>query len=105
MSKKILNQTRAGDREETGKKRYFALRDAGKSREFAATVAGISASYAQTLDAQSADCPDRSFPHADRDDAYVAALVALGGLPRFSEKWIREGHVACMPLIPFQVRP
>ena len=48
---------------------------------------------------------DKSLPCPDRDDAYVAALVARGGFPRLSEREGRTGRIACLPLIPFEARP
>lgn len=51
------------------------------------------------------DGRDFSLPSPDLDDAYVSALIAHGGLPRLSEKLTRQGHVACLPLIPYGARP
>lgn len=48
---------------------------------------------------------DYSLPSAENDDTYVGALLAAGGLPRLSEKLTRQGHVACLPLIPYGARP
>lgn len=47
---------------------------------------------------------DKSQVQQDLDDALVASLVSAGGYPRLSEKLTRQGHVVCLPLIPYGAR-
>lgn len=88
-----------------GKHRYQELRDAGMDRTKAAYGASISISYAATLDAQMDGQVPSCMPTEAIDDAYVDALVALGGLPRLSERLGRLGHTVCLPLVQFGGRP
>ncbi len=85
---------------------YRDLRDRGMSRADAAEAAGIAIGYAATLDSQTDGVESLAImPAPQDDDAYVDALVALGGFPRLSERLGRLGHVACLPLVPFEARP
>lgn len=89
----------------TGKHKYRDLRDQGVPRAAAAYAAGIAIEYAATLDAQGDGRPlKEDLPQPENDEAYVERLIALGGLPRLSERLGRLGHTACLPLIPFGAR-
>lgn len=89
----------------SAKHRYRDLRDLGMTRERAARTAGIAISYAATLDSQADGRPLNEPVAISNDDALVDALVAAGGYPRLSERLHRTGHVVCLPLVPFEVRP
>jgi len=91
---------------QTGSDLFDLWRDAGLSVEAAAQSAGISLKFAKHREnLRNREAGRVVFEPSNRDDALVDALLARGGYPRLSEKMGRLGHVACLPLIPFEVRP
>jgi hypothetical protein len=88
---------------------YLRLRAEGVSKDVAARQAGVTTRYAYSLEhvhrqTQSITNADSSCPRFAHDDRCVAALIAAGGYARLSERPTVGGHVACLPLLPFEGR-
>ena len=90
---------------DSGKNRYYEARSGGFTRAGAARYAGIAYDYACTLDRELTSQPSIVIPDEANEGAHVAALIAAGGYSRLSEKMTRQGHVVCLPLVPFEARP
>lgn len=86
---------------------FYALRGRGVATGEAARRAGISGGYAEYLEGLRrretvGGGDDETAPKFARHEACVAALIAVGGYDRLSEKLTPGGHVACLPLIKFK---
>jgi hypothetical protein len=91
----------------TGKDRYEIARDEGLSVKAATEIAGIAPSFADYVEMLRNRENGRRplYEPVNRDEALVAALQAAGGFSRLSERPTRQGHVVCLPLIPYEARP
>lgn len=86
---------------------FYTLRERGVPTGQAAQRAGISGGYAEYLEGLRrretvGGGDDGSAPKFAHHDRCVAALIAVGGYDRLSEKLTPGGHVACLPLIKFK---
>lgn len=87
---------------------FCALRDRGVATSEAAVRAGISPGYGEYLESLRrretfGGGDDGTAPKFAHHDRCVAALIAAGGYDRLSERLTPGGHVACLPLIKFQI--